>query len=105
MISGKRLINHVAPTAIKVQAVAHPYRLSVIYMLAHNPLQMHEIAEKIGLPLNLASHHLKMLVKAGWISKSKVGRTVIYSLQPKTLKQILDVLSETPIGSDILKNK
>jgi DNA-binding transcriptional ArsR family regulator len=103
MINGKRLIKHVTPTAIKIQAVAHPYRLSIVYMLAHNPMQMHEIAENIGLPLNLASHHLKMLVKAGWISKSKTGRSVIYTLQPKSLKQTLDIMMETPIGKDILK--
>jgi DNA-binding transcriptional ArsR family regulator len=94
MTTGKRLVAKVSHAARQFQAVGNPYRLAILVLLAENPMTAGSIAKSVGLPDSLASHHLKFLTQAGWITKSiKVGRIVRYSLAAKPLKELKKTLS------------
>ena len=50
-----------------VKALAHPIRVSALALLAENVLSPKEIAEQLGIPLPLASYHIRQLERFGLI--------------------------------------
>ena len=84
MTIGKKLHEKVKPHAKRIAGIAHPHRLAILYLLAHDPMWVRDLVNYLGLPENLISHHLKQMYEAGWVSKEKQGRTVTYRLNEKT---------------------
>lgn len=66
------------PDLLKVIAEAN--RLKIICLLKSSERCVCEIIEALGLPHNLASHHLKVLTEAGILLKRKEGRFIHYKI-------------------------
>ena len=69
-------------------AISHPSRRAMIGQLAAGPARFTDIAEPFDLSLNAITKHLKLLERAGLISREKRGREVLISLQPEPLRLV-----------------
>ena len=105
MVTGKRLHEKVKPFANRVRGVAHPHRLAIMYLLAHDPLEVRDIVDYLGLAENLVSHHLKQMHNSGWLSKEKIGRSVTYRLNEKAFFEVKKLLADTPFDRQFLSKR
>jgi len=69
-------------------AISHPSRRAIIGRLAARPARFTDIAEPFDLSLNAITKHLKLLERAGLISREKRGREVLISLRPGPLRLV-----------------
>ena len=79
-----------------LKALADPVRLRLVSMVAaadDGEACVCELTEPLGLSQPTISHHLKVLVDAGILSRDKRGVWAYYSLVPGTLTALSAVLS------------
>jgi DNA-binding transcriptional ArsR family regulator len=69
-------------------AISHPSRRAIIGQLAHGPARFTDIARPFAVSLNAITKHLKLLGRAGLISRDKQGREVLISLRPAPLRLV-----------------
>ena len=69
-------------------AISHPSRRAIIGRLASGPGRFTEVAEPFDLSLNAITKHLKLLERAGLISREKKGREVFISFRPEPLRLV-----------------
>ena len=105
MITGVRLKEKVKPFAKRMEGIAHPIRLSILYLLAYKDFPLHEIAENLDYPQNLVSHHLKTLSSAGWVVKKKWKQYVYYHLKTRVLFDWYRLFSGTPLEKEVISKK
>ena len=66
-------------------AISHPSRRAIIWRLAgRTATRFTDIAKPFDLSLNAITKHLKLLERAGLISREKQGREVFISFRPRT---------------------
>ncbi len=104
MTGGKRLLAKVTPTAVLIRGVAHPHRLAILYILAHEPTWPEDIARHLPVPVNLISHHLRSMVHTGWLKKRRIGRHVIYSVNRTAVKSVPKIFTDTPFWREQIKH-
>lgn len=102
MTSGKRLLAKVAPYVRMAQGISNPYRMAILYLLAHEPMWPEDISRHLPIAQNLVAHHLKAMVGAGWLKKRRVGGHVMYSLQKKIFREFPRLITDTPFGKETL---
>lgn len=78
--------------------IAHPHRLAILYLLAHEPMWPEYLGRHIPIPQNLIAHHLKVLRESGWLKKYKEGRHTLYAVDKKYFKRLPKLLLDTPLG-------
>ena len=85
MLSRKsRLLQKVAPVTRRIQAIANPYRMGILYALAkEEEMEVWQIAELLGISPPLVSHHLNLLREALWVKKQRMGKRVFYRFDEK----------------------
>jgi DNA-binding transcriptional ArsR family regulator len=66
-----------------LKAVSEPDRLRIVQCLRDGPRSVGDIAARLNVAVVNASHHLKLLRRAGLVVPSKQGRFVLYALAPK----------------------
>ena len=84
--------------AAELAAVADPVRLRLLSMLVSAPegeVCVCEMVEPVGRSQPTVSHHLKILVDAGLLSREKRGVWAYYSLVPGALSDLGAALDET----------
>jgi DNA-binding transcriptional ArsR family regulator len=69
-------------------AISHATRRAIIGQLASGPARFTDIAQPFDLSLNAITKHLKLLERAGLISRQRQGREVYISLRPEPLKLV-----------------
>lgn len=99
MTTGVRLREKSKPVSDRLRAIAHPRRVAIVYLLAHEPMTMHDIAENMDAGLTLVVHHLNKLLAAGWVTKERKGRLMIYTLRKRPFTELIHSFGETPFGS------
>ena len=85
-----------ADLARVLKALADPVRLQLVSMVAaHDGGEacVCELTEPLGLTQPTISHHLKILVEAGILSRDKRGVWSFYALVPAALDAVAAVLS------------
>lgn len=92
MLTGARLRQKLSIPARKFHAVGNLSRLSILYILAREPMEFGRIVRRLKLPPSLLSHHLKQLVGAGLVTKTKVGKLVTYYLAEDSVKEMSALL-------------
>jgi ArsR family transcriptional regulator, arsenate/arsenite/antimonite-responsive transcriptional repressor len=81
-----------------LKALADPTRLRLVSMVAaHEGREacVCDLTEPLGLTQPTISHHLKVLVEAGILSRDKRGVWAYYALVPDTLEALGAVLGDT----------
>jgi len=82
--------------ARSLKALADPARLRIISMVAAhegNEACVCELTEPLGLSQPTVSHHLKVLVEAGYLSRSKRGTWAYYRLTAGALDEVAQLLA------------
>jgi len=70
-------------------AISHPSRRAIIATLAESgPARFTDLAKPFDVALNAVTKHLKLLERAGLISREKQGREVFISLRPERLRLV-----------------
>ena len=86
--------------AAKFKAIGEPTRLRLLSLVAAHDGAEACVCDLTG-PVNLSqgtvSHHLKVLVDAGLLTRSKRGTWSFYALVPGALDDLADIL-RTPAG-------
>ena len=75
-------------------AISHPSRRAIIDQLQKGPARFTDIAEPFDLALNSITKHLKLLDRAGLITREKQGREVFISLRPEPLQLVSKLVHE-----------
>ncbi|HEY4267231.1 MAG TPA: metalloregulator ArsR/SmtB family transcription factor [Galbitalea sp.] len=81
--------------ASSLKALADPARLRIISMVAaHEDAEacVCDLTEPLGLGQPTVSHHLKILVDAGYLTRSKRGTWAYYRLVPGALDGVARLL-------------
>jgi DNA-binding transcriptional ArsR family regulator len=72
-----------------LRTLAHPHRLRMVQMLLQGDYTVGELAEACGIPSPMASEHLRLMQRCGFLSSDKEGRMVYYKVVEPHLKNIL----------------
>ena len=81
--------------AVALKAIADPARLRVISYIAGAPdddVCVGDLVDMLELSQGTVSHHLKILVDAGFLTRSKQGTFSFYALVPGALDDLSRVL-------------
>ncbi len=102
MLTGGRLKEKSKIFAKKYLGIAHPHRMAIVYLLAHDPLWVRDIVMHLNVPENLIAFHLRQMHRTGWVTKIKEGRHTEYRLNEKAFFELARFLSDTPFERNVL---
>ena len=102
MITGIRLKEKSKKFSRIIAGVSQAHRLGILYILAHKPMEAHDIAANIDLSENLVSHHLKRMLKSGWVTKARIGRNMTYEVNPRVFKNLMKFFEKTPFERKVV---
>ena len=77
-----------------LRALAHPHRLRMVQMLLQGSYSVSELAEACKLPTPMASEHLRLMQRCGFLTSKKEGRKVYYRVTEPHLKSILKCVED-----------
>ena len=69
-------------------AISHPTRRAIIARLAKGSARFSDVAEPFDTALNAVTKHLKLLERAGLITRTKQGREVFISFRGEPLREV-----------------
>ncbi len=98
-LTGAMDVEQAEALARVLKAIAEPTRLRLLSLVAaHEDGEacVCELTEPVGLSQPTVSHHLKVLVDAGLLSRDKRGVWAYYALVPSALDAVAGLLSNTP---------
>ena len=88
MLSGPLLRKKLDAPARKFRALGNLSRLSIVYTLAGEPMEFGRLVHRLKLPPSLLSHHLKQLMGAGLVTKTKFGTLATYYVGKDAVKEV-----------------
>ncbi len=77
-----------------LKVLAHPHRLRMIQMLLAGDYTVGELAEACELPTAMASEHLRLMQRCGFLTSEKDGRKVFYRVAEPHLKSIMRCIED-----------
>ncbi len=77
-----------------LRILAHPHRLRMVQMLLQGEFTVRELADACELPSAMASEHLRLMQRCGFLSSEKDGRKVFYRVAEPHLKYILKCVED-----------
>lgn len=77
-----------------LRLLAHPHRLRMVQMLLQGEYSVGELAEACNLPTPMASEHLRLMQRCGFLTSEKQGRKVYYQVVEPHLKNILKCVED-----------
>jgi DNA-binding transcriptional ArsR family regulator len=72
-----------------LKTLAHPHRLRIVQMLLRGRYTVGELAEACGVPSHMASEHLRLMQRCGFLLSEKEGRRVFYTIAEPHLANIM----------------
>ena len=84
------------------KALADKNRLKIIQYLSTGQRNVSEVADRLNVEENLASHHLRVLASLGFLKNDKKGREVYYRINETRFVSLLKDLNRSRVFKDIL---
>ena len=81
-----------------LKTLAHPHRLRIVQMLLQGRYTVGELAEACGIPSHMASEHLRLMQRCGFLTSEKEGRNAYYQIAELHLASIMTCI-EARFGS------
>lgn len=78
---------HSGDLDLTLGALADPTRRAILQRLAHGEVRITDLAEPFAMSLNAVSKHIRMLERAGLVSRRRVWREHLVSYNPAPLDQ------------------
>ena len=72
-----------------LKTLAHPHRLRIVQMLLQGRYTVGELAEACGIPSHMASEHLRLMQRCGFMTSEKDGRKAYYQIAEPHLASIM----------------
>jgi DNA-binding transcriptional ArsR family regulator len=72
-----------------LKTLAHPHRLRIVQMLLRGRYTVGELAEACGIPSHMASEHLRLMQRCGFLNSEKEGRKAFYGIAEPHLEKIM----------------
>jgi ArsR family transcriptional regulator, zinc-responsive transcriptional repressor len=72
-----------------LKALAHPHRLRMVQMLLRDRYTVGEIAQACCIPSHMASEHLRLMQRCGFLTSEKEGRKAYYRITDTHLAGLL----------------
>lgn len=72
-----------------LRTLAHPHRLRMVQMLLRDRYTVGELAAACGIPSHMASEHLRLMQRCGFLTNEKAGRKAYYRIVESHLGSIL----------------
>ena len=82
-----------------LRTLAHPHRLRMVQMLLQGRFTVGELAESCGIPSHMASEHLRLMQRCGFLDSEKEGRKRFYKVVEPHLANILQCI-ESRFGKE-----
>jgi len=87
-----------AQAAECLKTLAHPHRLRIVQMLLQGRYTVGELAEACEIPSHMASEHLRLMQRCGFLKSQKEGRKAYYQIAERHLASIMTCI-EARFGS------
>jgi DNA-binding transcriptional ArsR family regulator len=75
-----------------LKTLAHPHRLRIVQMLLGGRYTVGELAEACEIPSHMASEHLRLMQRCGFLDVEKEGRCVYYTIVEPHLASIMSCI-------------
>src|SRR3954466_8077971 len=90
-------LNALTQAAECLKTLAHPHRLRMVQMLLQGRYAVGELAEACEIPSHMASEHLRLMQRCGFLTSEKEGRNAYYKIVETHLASIMTCI-ETRFG-------
>jgi len=77
-----------------LKTLAHPHRLRIVQMLLRNRYSVGELAEACEIPSHMASEHLRLMQRCGFLSSVRDGRFMYYEIAEPHLARIMACIED-----------
>lgn len=77
-----------------LKTLAHPVRLRMLQMLLREQYRVGELAEACGIAPHLASEHLRLLQRCGFLTADRDGRSTYYRVVDTHVAPLLACLHD-----------
>ncbi len=77
-----------------LKVLAHPHRLRMLQMLLADQFTVTELAQACEIPTPMASEHLRLMQRCGFLKSKRDGRKVYYEVIEPHLKNILHCVED-----------
>jgi DNA-binding transcriptional ArsR family regulator len=77
-----------------LRTLAHPHRLRIVQMLLQGQYTVGELAEACEIPSHMASEHLRLMQRCGFLAAEKDGRCTYYTVAEPHLENILGCIED-----------
>lgn len=77
-----------------LRTLAHPHRLRIVQMLLAGRYTVGELAEACEIPSHMASEHLRLMQRCGFLQMQKEGRRVYYTIAEPHLANIMTCIED-----------
>ena len=85
------------------KALSDKNRLQILEFLSDGQRNVSDVADRLNVEENLASHHLIVLASLGFLRNDKRGREVYYMLNEAKIVSLLKDLGRNPRFRSILE--
>lgn len=84
------------------KAFSDKNRIKIVTFLSEGQRNVSEVADKLNVEENLASHHLRVLASLGFLKNDKKGREVYYRINDSKFISLIKDLKKNPTFKDLL---
>ena len=77
-----------------LRTLAHPHRLRIVQMLLAGRYTVGELADACGIPSHMASEHLRLMQRCGFLTSQKEGRKAYYEVAEPHLESIIGCVED-----------
>ncbi len=77
-----------------LRILAHPHRLRIVQMLLQDEYTVGELAEACGIASHMASEHLRLMQRCGFLDSAKDGRYRYYRVVEPHLANIMECVEK-----------
>jgi DNA-binding transcriptional ArsR family regulator len=77
-----------------LKTLAHPHRLRIVQMLLRERYSVGQLAEACGIPSNMASEHLRLMQRCGFLNSVRDGRHIYYEIAEPHLARIMACIED-----------
>ncbi len=77
-----------------LKTLAHPHRLRIVQMLLGGRYTVGELAEACDIPSHMASEHLRLMQRCGFLASERDGRKTYYHVVEPHLANIMQCVED-----------
>lgn len=91
---GLTSLDALAQAAECLRVLAHPHRLRMLQLLLRGRYAVGELADACDIPSHMASEHLRLMQRCGFLTSAKDGRKAYYQVAEPHLASIMRCIEE-----------